>query len=145
MKVILLQDVRNLGRKNEVKEVSEGYAQNLLFPKKLAKPATAATLAERQRGLDREEVKRNLGRKEFVELKKFLENARLEFSVRANEKGEIFGSITEKDIEKKLAELKCPMKITERLIFKSVGKHEFQLPLGEGIFAKLQLEIKNPS
>jgi large subunit ribosomal protein L9 len=143
MKVILLQDVRNLGRKNEVKEVSEGYAQNLLLPRGLAKPANATSLAERQRNLDREEVKRALGRKEFLELKNFLENAKLNFSVRANEKGEIFGSVTEKDLEKKLAELKCPLKIHEHILLKTVGLHEIKIPLGEGVFAKLALEIKN--
>lgn len=143
MKVILLQDVRNLGRKNEVKEVSEGYAQNLLLPRGLAKPANAASLAERQRNLDREEVKRALGRKEFLELKNFLETAELNFSVRANEKGEIFGSVTEKDIEKKLAELKCPLKIHEHILLKSIGLHEVKVPLGEEVFAKLKLKIKN--
>ena len=143
MKVILLQDVRNLGRKNEVKEVSEGYAQNLLLPRGLAKPANAASLAERKRNLDREEVKRAVGRKEFLELKKFLEEAKLEFLARANEKGEIFGSITEKDIEKKLAEIKCPLKIHDHLLLKTIGSHEVQIPLGEGVFAKLKLIIKN--
>jgi large subunit ribosomal protein L9 len=143
MKVILLQDVRSLGKKNEVKEVSEGYAQNFLFPKKLAKKAIDSNLAERQRNLDREQIKRALGRKEFLELKNYLETAKLEFSARANEKGEIFGSITEKDLEKKLVEIKCPLKIHEHFVFKSLGIHEVQIPLGEDVFAKLKLEIKN--
>jgi large subunit ribosomal protein L9 len=143
MKVILLQDVRNLGKKNEVKEVSEGYANNLLFPKKLAKKAIDSNLAERQRNLDREQIKRALGRKEFLELKNYLETSKLEFLTRANEKGEVFGSITEKDLEKKLAEIKCPLKIHEHFVLKSLGTHEIKLPLGEDVFAKLTLIIKN--
>jgi large subunit ribosomal protein L9 len=143
MKVILLQDVRSLGKKNEVKEVSEGYANNLLFPKKLAKKAIDSSLAERQRNLDREQIKRALGRKEFLELKNYLETTKLEFLVRANEKGEIFGSVTEKDLEKKLEEIKCPLKVHEHIVFKTLGIHEVKIPLGEDIFAKLKLEIKN--
>ena len=85
MKVILLEDVRNVGKKLEVKEVSDGYARNFLFPNQLAKPATPSALKELER------VKSQLAEGE-EELKRHLEGlarkvkeTSLEFSLKTDE------------------------------------------------------------
>ena len=49
MKVILLQDIRNIGKKKEIRDVSDGYARNFLFPNAMAKPATGANMKEQEK------------------------------------------------------------------------------------------------
>ncbi len=98
MKVILQQDVRDQGKKGQMVEVSDGYARNFLFPRKLAVPATADAmntmkLQEKAR-LRKIEEEKALA----LENSKRLEAVVVQISARAGENGKLFGSVTNKDI-----------------------------------------------
>ncbi|MBI2640538.1 MAG: 50S ribosomal protein L9, partial [Candidatus Sungbacteria bacterium] len=94
MKVILSQDVPNVGRKNDVKDVSDGFARNFLFPKNLAKPATEQALkalAGQKAHAEREKSEEYQRARTIAEKLKALE---LHFKVKLGEKGRAFGSVT---------------------------------------------------
>ncbi len=104
MKVILQQDVRDHGKKGQLVEVSDGYARNYLFPRKLAVAATADALntmklkeKARQRQIEEEKAA-------AAENAKKLESCVVKISARAGENGKLFGSITNKDISDALAQ-----------------------------------------
>ncbi|SEN48108.1 50S ribosomal protein L9 [Paenibacillus sp. OV219] len=102
MKVIFLQDVKGQGKKGEVKEVSEGYVRNFLFPKNLAKPASDGNL----KTLDLQnaaEVKKKVKEKEDAQaLAARLEALKVVVKTRAGEGGRLFGAITSKQIAEAL-------------------------------------------
>ncbi len=104
MKVILLQEVKKLGDRGDVKEVSNGYARNFLIPKGLAMEATPKALK------DLETQKKTLERKEQDEKEKMealaekLKGVKVTLSARVGEGGKLFGSVTSKDIAQKLQE-----------------------------------------
>ena len=103
MKVILQQDVRDQGKKGQMVEVSDGYARNFLFPRKLAVPATADAmntmkLKEKAKQRQMEEEKAAA-----LENSKKLESVVVKISARAGENGKLFGSVTNKDISDALS------------------------------------------
>ena len=104
MKVILLQEVKKLGDRGDVKEVSNGYARNFLIPKGLAMEATPKALK------DLETQKKTLERKEQDEKEKMealaekLKGVKVTLNARVGEGGKLFGSVTSKDIAQKLQE-----------------------------------------
>jgi large subunit ribosomal protein L9 len=98
MKVILLEDVRELGKKNDIVDVNNGYARNFLFPKKKAIEATASNLSllkKRRAG----EVKIAQEQKDAAEkLAQELAGKQVSIKMKAGEHGKLFGSISTKDI-----------------------------------------------
>lgn len=127
MKVILLQDVAGVGRKGDIKNVSDGYAGNFLLPKKLAQIATlnALVVAEKwkkQTEQDRE-IQKNILEKNINGLKEL----KVEIKAKANEKGHLFSIIHQDEISKILKEkyhLDIPPKIIEiPKPIKDLGSH----------------------
>ncbi|OHA17620.1 MAG: 50S ribosomal protein L9 [Candidatus Taylorbacteria bacterium RIFCSPHIGHO2_01_FULL_46_22b] len=128
MKVIFLQDVRGSGKKFEVKDVSDGYAINMLIPRSLAQPATASALTklevERSRMAAEKNIQADLLHKNLSEL----EGKQIHFKVKASEQGHLFASIHKEDI---VARLKEELRIDANPDFielahplKSLGEHE---------------------
>ncbi|KKU91436.1 MAG: 50S ribosomal protein L9 [Candidatus Jorgensenbacteria bacterium GW2011_GWA1_48_11] len=143
MKVILLAEVRGLGRKNDVKDVADGYFRNVLLPKKLAGAATPAALAEleRRRVKAAEEKNKLIAelRQRIPEIKKLA----LVFKVKTGEKDEVFGSVTKKDVEALLSEK--GFKNTAVVLahhLKTLGEHEIEVDLGEGVLAKVRVLLE---
>ena len=102
MKVILLKDVKGTGKKNEVKEVSDGYARNFLLPKKLAVPADNTNMKELN---EKNKSKENKAQKEYeaaVELGKRMEELNVVIYSKSGDGGRLFGSITSKDIAEQI-------------------------------------------
>ena len=99
MEVILLSDVKALGKKGELKEVSAGYARNFLFPKKLAVEATPGNLKQLKEEQARRKHKAAQDEETARELAAKLGGLTLTFQTKAGEGGKLFGSITGKDIE----------------------------------------------
>ncbi|MCK8060881.1 MULTISPECIES: 50S ribosomal protein L9 [unclassified Fusibacter] len=98
MKVILLKDVKGTGKKGEVKEVNDGHARNFLIPRKLAKPATDASVKELSHQKASHEKKMQEELEAAKELAKRIDAITLTISSKSGEGGKLFGSITSKDI-----------------------------------------------
>lgn len=144
MKVILLQDVKSLGKKGDVKEVADGYAQNFLLPKKIAEIATENVVRIFQSQKEKEQ-KNKMAEKE--QMKKIIDTLKSKkIFISAKEKGgKLFGSVTAKNIAEVLE--KEGLNISESSIIikkaiKKTGEHEIEVKLMEGIETKITLEVK---
>lgn len=104
MKVIFLQDVKGKGKKGEIKNVSEGYARNFLFPKNLASEATPGAMATLQGQQKSEEKKQQAQLEEAEALKAKLADMTITIKTKTGEGGRVFGSVTSKQIADGLKE-----------------------------------------
>ena len=102
MKVILLQDIKNVGKKDEIINANDGYARNFLFPKNLALEATKDNLLKLQAKKASQAHKKNLEIEEFKKQAEKINNITLTLNVKAGENGKIFGGITAKEISQEL-------------------------------------------
>lgn len=131
MKVVLLKDVPGLGRKNEVKSVSDGHALNLLIPKKLAVMGTSAAIAHAERQKSEAEAERKI--QEDLLWKNFssLEGVVVEITGKANEQGHLFASIHADAIAAELKKQKSIDVLPESLVIekpiKEVGEHKLSV------------------
>ncbi len=98
MKVVFVKDVPGQGKQGEVKNVSEGYARNFLFPRQLAKVATTEVLKELEVQKQAEEKREQHHVEEAKQLAKKLNDYTLEVKVKVGEGGRVFGAITSKQI-----------------------------------------------
>ncbi len=116
MKVILLKDVENLGKKFEIKEVKSGYAKNFLIPQNLAKPATKEALKwlEIQKEIEVKKAEEALTGIQQIASK--IDGLELVISVKIGEKGELFEKITPQKIADKLKEAGFEVKKTQILL-----------------------------
>ena len=103
MKVILQQDVKKVGSKGDIVEVSEGYGRNFLLPKKLAVEATAANLETAKQKANSAARKKQQATDEARLLASQLEKVSVTVAVRIGEGGKLFGSVTGKDVADALA------------------------------------------
>ena len=103
MKVILQQDVKKVGSKGDIVEVSEGYGRNFLLPKKLAVEATAANLETAKQKANSAARKKQQATDEARLLSAQLEKVSVKVAVRIGEGGKLFGSVTGKDVADALA------------------------------------------
>ncbi|WP_338983559.1 50S ribosomal protein L9 [Spiroplasma endosymbiont of Othius punctulatus] len=144
MKVILLVDVKNVGKKNEIKEVSDGYARNQLIPKNLAMPATAFNIEKRKRNQIEDDKNNDIEIKIANELKDKIEDLNIILYLKVNN-GMAQGAITSSAI---LSELnKNNISITkkafvEKINFRSTGNKEVVCKLSHGIKAILKITIE---
>ena len=98
MKVILLQDVKNVGKKGLTVNVSDGYGANFLIPRGLAKPSTAETQRELARDNAAEEARQIQLKAEAEEVAKKLEHIEVKFKAKVGKDGRMFGTISPKEI-----------------------------------------------
>ena len=145
MKVILKQDIKGVGKKDQVINASDGYAQNFLFPKNLAVPADKGNMSKLQSKMDSLDFKKEEERKKAVEIAKKIETITLEIKVKSGENGKIFGSITSKEIAENL-EKQYNIKVDKKKInlqepIKSIGGINVEIKLFEKIIAKLKVKI----
>ena len=146
MKVILLQDIKSVGKKDEIINANDGYARNFLFPKNLAIEATKDNLLKLQAKKDSKAHKKNLEIEEFKKQAKKIEEVTLELKVKAGDNGKIFGGVTSKEISEELKK-QYKMEIDKKKIIlketiKNIGRFSVDIKFGDGISAKLALEIK---
>ena len=99
MKVLLLQNVAKIGRTGEVKEVSEGYAQNFLFPKKLAELATPSRIALLEKAREYEESEKHLRAELLAREIKKLADKTITLTRKVNSSGSLFAGVTAEDIK----------------------------------------------
>ncbi len=98
MKIILLQDVENLGKAGDLKDVADGYARNYLLPRRLAAGATPALIANRKQRIAAEQRKLEKQAEANREQAERLTEVSLTFKARAGREGRLYGSITSQDI-----------------------------------------------
>ncbi len=145
MQVILLQDVKGLGKAGQVVKASDGYARNMLIPKKVAMEATPANLKALERKRAEIEARRAMDKAVAEDIKAKLEGKTLTIRAKAGDGGRLFGAITSKDIadaveqefkldlDKKKIDLEAPIKQT--------GEHEVVLRLFQGISAVCKVNV----
>lgn len=102
MKVILLDNIKGVGKKDEVINASDGYARNFLFPKKLAIEATKDNLVKLKAKQDSNQHKKDLEKAKAVEIANKLKDITLKIQVKAGDNGKIFGGVTSKEISENL-------------------------------------------
>jgi len=146
MKVLLIKDVKSLGKKGEVKEVKDGYGKNFLIGKGFARHATPEILA--QHANDELIVAQNL-EKEVDALKKIseqLDRAEIIITKKLGQNGHLFGSVTKEEIARALNEqhgIKIDKKhINEKTAIKTVGEHDLDFKLGHGLHATLHVDVQ---
>ena len=98
MKVILLQDIKGVGKKDEVINASDGYARNFLFPKKMALEANAGNMSKLKAKQESKEFRREQEKEEAMKIAKKMKGIMLKIKVKAGENGKIFGGVTAKEI-----------------------------------------------
>ncbi len=145
MKMILLQDVKNVGKKGQVINASDGYAKNFLLPKKLAVEATKANLNDLALKEKSDARRRQEELEEAQALAKQLESVTVKIPVRLGEGGKLFGSVTNKEIAAGL-EAQTGLAVDKKKIvvdgpFKAIGPAEVALKLHPQVAAKLKIEI----
>ena len=145
MKVILLQDVKSLGKKGELVNASDGYARNFLFPRKLAREANAQAMNEYKNAEDSKNYKIATQKAQAEHYKGQLEGKTL--VMKANGKGEkLFGSITAKDIANEIKQ-RYQITVDKRKVvlstdIKAFGKYSAAVKLYTGISAELNIEVE---
>ncbi len=98
MKVILLKDVKGLGKEGELVNAKDGHARNFLFPRKLAVEATSENMRKWEERKKKEQAREKEEYEKALKLKEKIESLDLELRSKAGEGGKLFGSITSKDI-----------------------------------------------
>lgn len=135
MKVILTQDVPKVGKKYDIKEFSDGYAQNVLISKGLAvraNPQEIAKLEERKRVLVKKQQEKD---KQFHQAVSLLANSNIVLKVKSNEKGNLFRSVQKDEIQKEIKSL-AKYDIAEENItlpkpIKELGTHLVRISKGD--------------
>ncbi len=133
MKIVLLKDVPGVGRRNEVKNVSDGYALNLLIPKKLAVMGTAATIAHAERLKSEQETERRIQEDLLFKNLSSMQGVVIELSGKASEQGHLFASIHADTIALELKKQKSIDILPEFLQLdkpiKEVGEHKISVSI----------------
>lgn len=145
MKVILLEDIKNVGKKGDVINAKDGYARNFLLPKAYAVEATPANLVKWEEEKAAEAKKREEEHDEALELKKKIESIKVEIKAKSGEGGRLFGSITSKDIADALKS-QHNLDIDRRKIelkdnIKSLGTTQVDVRVYAELVAKLNVKI----
>ena len=102
MKVILLQDVKSLGKKGELVEASDGYARNYLLPRKIAREANAQAMNEYKNAENSKNFKIATQKAQAEQQKKMLEGKKFVMTAKAGQGGRLFGSITAKQVAEEI-------------------------------------------
>ena len=102
MKVILKENIKSIGKKDEIVNVSDGYARNYLFTKNLAVEATNSNLAKLKSKKESEQYKKDIEKEEAKKIADKMEKMRLQFKVKTGENGKVFGGVSSKEIAEKL-------------------------------------------
>ena len=145
MKVVLLQDVKDIGKKDQVVNVSDGYARNFLLPRKLAKEATAAAMSDVKA---KESARAHHKREEIKaanELKTMLNGKEVTIKAKAGKEGKLFGAVTSKDVA---AAIKAQHKIEidkKKIVMKDIktfSRVDVEIKIYPEIQAKITVNVE---
>jgi large subunit ribosomal protein L9 len=144
MKVLLIKDVKGLGKAGEIKEAKDGYARNFLIPRGFAKLATPEVIREWEKQEAERKAKLEAELKEINELKEKLENATIVIKHKLGANGQLLGAVTNKEIAEKLKEagFEIDKKQIEHTSIKAPGEYKIDIKLGHGIHAKANVLVE---
>ena len=145
MKVILVEDVKALGKKGEMVNVSDGYARNMLFPKKLALEASAKNINDLKLKKAHDE---KVAKEQLADARAFAEElakAQVKVSVKVGEGGKVFGSVSSKEIAE-AAKAQINLELDKKKIqlpesLKNFGSYEVTVKLHPQVAAKLTVKV----
>jgi large subunit ribosomal protein L9 len=146
MKVLLIKDVKSLGKKGEVKEVKDGYGKNFLIGKGFARHATPEILE--QHAQEELIVAQNLEKEvnALKEIAKQLDKAEIIITKKLGQNGHLFGAVTKDEVAQALKEqhgIEIDKKhINEKSAIKTVGEHDLDFKLGHGLHATLHVDVQ---
>ena len=145
MKVVLLQDVKGAGKKDEIVNVSDGYARNYLFPKKLAKEASAGAINEVESKQKAREHHKAEEKKAAEELAAKLEGKGVTVHAKAGSKGKLFGSVTSKEVSEAIKSTLGQDVPKNKIILpsdiKSYGKYTAKIKIYPEVSATVEITV----
>ncbi len=146
MKVILLQDVKGTGKKDQIVEASDGFARNYLIPRKMAREATAEALNAIEKSKSADKHREDVRRAEAETKARMLKGKVVQLSVRGGENGKLYGTVTNDQIAAALKEQhgvevdKRKLELEEPI--KSAGQAFVTLKLMAGISTRMIVNVK---
>ena len=145
MKILLIKDVKSLGKVGEIKEVKEGYGRNFLIAKGLAKLATKEIIKEWEEEQKRKEEELKFEIHELKKEKEVLDKLSVKIEKKLGNNGHLYGAVTKEEIAenlKKQHKINIDKKHIDTKNIKSIGEHIVDVKLGHGIHAKLKIDVK---
>lgn len=145
MKVILKQDIKGVGKKDEIVNASDGYARNFLLPKNMAVEANNENISKLKAKQDSKAFKKSQEKEEALKIADKLSKILLKIPVKSGENGKIFGGVSAKEIaelletnykitvDKKKIDLKDPIK--------TLGERKVSIKLFEGVIGTLRIDV----
>lgn len=145
MKVILLDNIKGVGKKDEVINASDGYARNFLFPKKLAVEANSENMSKLNNKKEANNYRKDLEKQAAEETAKKLKGILLKINVKAGENGKIFGGVTAKEIADTL-KAQANIEVDKKKIelkeqIKTLGTFSVNIKLYEGVTGVLKVDV----
>lgn len=145
MKVILLDNIKGVGKKDEIINASDGYARNFLFQKKLAVEANNENMSKLKAKKQSEQYKKDVNKENAEKIAKKLDDITLTIKVKAGENGKIFGGVTSKEISEELRK-QYKIDIDKKKIIlneniKNLGSFDISMKLFEGVTGKLKIKV----
>ena len=146
MKIILKQDVKTIGKKDEIHEVSDGYARNFLFPRGLAAPADAAALNQARTKSEAKAHHEAEARAEAEALAAKVKDKVVTVKVKGGASGKLYGKVTSKDVAEALSKL-IGAEIDKKKVelpssIKEFGSYDAQVRLYAGVSASFKVKVE---
>ncbi len=147
MQVVFIKELSGTGKKGEVKEFNDGYARNFLIAKGYAMPATAQILSKIKNEQAQAQAKKKKEEEQARKISDDFAKRTFTLSVKVGDKGQVFGSIHQKDVLERIKE-KMNLELEKSQIIlpkqtKELGEYEFQIKLNNGITAKSKIKLIN--
>ena len=145
MKVILLSDIKGVGKKDQIINANDGYARNYLFPKKLAVEATTGNLSNLKAKQESNQYRKDMQKDEAINLANRIKEINLEIKVKAVQNGKIFGGVTAKEIADNL-KTQYDIEVDKKKVnlsetIKVTGTRTVDIKLYEGVIGKLKINV----
>lgn len=145
MKVILKENIKGVGKKDEIINASDGYARNFLFPKNLAVEANAENLSKLKAKNESKEYQKEQEKEAAKKIADKMAKIQLKIQVKAGENGKIFGGVSSKEIAENL-EKSYNIKIDKKKIdlketIKTLWVRTVEIKLYEGVIGKLKIDV----
>ena len=146
MKVILLDNIKGVGKKDQIINASDGYARNFLFPKKLAVEANSENMSKLKNKQASFQHKRDVEKEKAEEIANKMKAITVKIRVKAGENGRIFGGVTSKEISEALNK-QFKMEVDKKKIvlnetIKNIGVFNVSVKLFEGIVGNLKVSVE---